>query len=123
MFIATVSAVQELQDVETFLVALAESPDGEGACLEIQRAFEFDDQDEQLGMDTYCLCTETGATYYGGVLSWRVEAGLLSISLDESAAAELGIDQNFSIALRLTDSEIDALVEGIERALGFPKSE
>jgi hypothetical protein len=58
-FRANAVAAVELPELETFAVVLAEEPDG-GERLELQKAFSFDEQDRRLGMDTYCLSTETG---------------------------------------------------------------
>jgi hypothetical protein len=102
---------------------LAEMPDGDGARLEIQRGLTVDPQDEALGENTYCLCTQTGATYFGGVQSWRLDDGFLLISLDELAALTLGVDRQVSIKLRLTDQALSAVTAGIARALKIPRSE
>ncbi len=121
-FVATAGSAQEFEDLETFIVVLAETPDQDGARLEIQRRLAPDAQDEALGQDTYCLCTQTGANCYGGVLSWRIEDGWLRIVLDESAASDLGVDCDVAIELRLTPRAVDEVAAGIERALGFPGS-
>lgn len=122
-FVATAGSAEELEDLETFVVVLAEMPDGDGARLEIQRGLTVDPQDEALGENTYCLCTQTGATYYGGVQSWRLDDGFLLLSLDELAALTLGVDRQVSIELRLTDQALHAVTAGIARALEIPRSE
>lgn len=45
---------------------LAFEDEASGDFFAVQRAFTFDDQDRQLGMDTYCL-VRGGATHYGGL--------------------------------------------------------
>jgi hypothetical protein len=67
-FVATAGAVETLDD--TFLVVLAETEDGDTR-IEFQRGLTVDAQDEALGIDTYCLCSEKG-THDGGVQSWRL---------------------------------------------------
>lgn len=114
-FVAAAGTAEELEELEAFVVVLAEMPDGDGARLEIQRGLTFDPQNEALGQNTYCLCTQTGATHYGGVQSWRLDDGLLLISLDEMAASTLGVDQQVSIELRLSDQALQAVAEGIAR--------
>ena len=121
-FVATAGAAEEFEDLETFVVVLAEKPDGDGARLEIQRGLTVDPQDEALGMDTYCLCTQTGATHYGGVQSWRLSDDCLQIFLDDAAASKLGLDREVTIELRLADQAVQAVIAGIERALEFPRS-
>jgi hypothetical protein len=122
-FVATVGSAEELEDLDTFVVVLSEMPDGDGARFEIQRGLTVDPQDEALGQDTYCLCTQTGATHYGGVQSWRVDDGVLMISLDELAALTLGVDRQVSIELRLGEQALGAVTAGVARALEIPRSE
>ncbi len=122
-FVATAGTAEELEDLETFVVVLAEMLDGDGARLEIQRGLTIDPRDEALGENTYCLCTQTGATFYGGVQSWRLDNGFLLICLDELAALTLGVDRQVSIELRLTDQALGAVTAGIARALVIPGSE
>ena len=66
--------------------------DTEGRVLLIQRAFEFDFQDQEHGMDTYCLVDELQATHYGGVTAWSLAADALTLTLDADAAAVFGGD-------------------------------
>jgi hypothetical protein len=72
------------------LLGLAESPDGDGRVLMVQRALESDEQDRDLGMDTYCLVDEAGLTHYGGVTSAVIDDDVLRIALDDQAAEEFG---------------------------------
>jgi hypothetical protein len=48
-FTARKVAITEMADLNTFLVALAEQPDGSGAQMQFQRAPSFDAQDVALG--------------------------------------------------------------------------
>lgn len=121
-FVAKAGAAQEFEDLECFVVVLAEEPDGDGARLEIQRSLEDDPQDVALGLATYCLCTQQGATCYGGVTSWRVRDGCLTLHLDDRAADTLGLDHEIAIELQLTIATIEAVAAGIERALEMPPS-
>jgi len=73
-------------------------------------------------MDTYCLCTQSGATHYGGVQSWQLSDGFLRISLDDAAASKLGVDREVTIELRLSDQAVHAVTTGIERVLELPQS-
>jgi hypothetical protein len=117
-FTATAGAAEMVYD--TFLVVLAESTEGDTR-IEFQRGLTFDAQDEALGMDTYCLCTETG-THYGGVLAWNISGGRLRMSLDEAAAKALRLGTEVSIALRMPSQTIDVVTAGIERVLELPMS-
>jgi hypothetical protein len=91
------------------VVVLAENPDGSGARLELQKALSLDEQDRKLGMDTYCLCTDEGATFYGGIKSWKLMPDLLEINLNMQAAEALGV-QGFAISF--SAKELAILEEG-----------
>jgi hypothetical protein len=109
-------AVQELEDINTFLIALAENPDGTGRRLEVQRALEFDEQDQELGQDTYCLCTAEGAVHYGGVARHAIDAGALEIHLDAAAAQVLGVE-GFLLRLDVSAEAVQSLADGLHRAI------
>jgi hypothetical protein len=116
-FKANAVAVTELADVNVLTVIVAENEDGSGACLEIQRALSFDEQDRVLGQDTYCLRTETGATYYGGVRSWSITPNVLQIRLDADAADALGVREGISVAIK--PDHVLMLQEGLTRVVGL----
>lgn len=87
---AQLAAWQRVEEDNVQMLGLAESPDGDGRSLVIQRALEFDEQDRELGMDTYCLVDETALTHYGGVASAVIDDGVLRLALDDMAAQEFG---------------------------------
>ncbi|HTN88573.1 MAG TPA: Imm10 family immunity protein, partial [Sorangium sp.] len=99
-----------------FVVILAEYPDGSGARLEIQKPLSSDEQDRRLGLDTYCLCTEDGATHYGGVTSWALTQSSLEILLDAKAADALGVEGGFVVDF--SPESRTALKDGLDRVLG-----
>lgn len=115
-FKAKAVAAVELPDLNTFVVVLAEEPDESGARLEIQKSLSLDEQDRKLGLDTYCLCTEDGATYYGGITSWVLTQGSLEVQLDAEAAETLGVEGGFVVDFE--PESLPALKEGLERVLG-----
>lgn len=114
-FTALAGAAEEMEDVNTFAVVLAERPDGGGQRLEIQVALEPDEQDVEQGMDTYCFCLENGATHYGGMRQWRLHGGVLEIVLDESACSALNVDGGFRIELQLPKRIVAAVGAGLKR--------
>jgi hypothetical protein len=115
-FKAKAVAPVELPDLNTFAVVLAEEPDGSGARLEIQKSLSFDEQDRRLGLDTYCLCTEEGATYYGGVTSWTLTQDSLEVRLDAQAAKALGVQGGFVV--NFATENLPILKEGLQKVLG-----
>lgn len=114
-FKAKMLAAAELRDLNTFAVVLAEELDGSGMRLEIQKSLSFDEQDRKYGHDTYCLCTEEGATYYGGVTSWTLTEDSLEVQLDTEAAEILGVEDGFVVSF--APESLLPLKEGLERVL------
>lgn len=98
-FTALAVAAHESPELETFVVVFAENEHGEGRRLELQRSLFVDDQDARLGMDTYCLVTETSACCYGGIVRWSLDELVLEIELDAKASNTLDADGGFKISL------------------------
>jgi hypothetical protein len=59
-----------------------------GDAIHLQLAHGFDDQDRELGMDTYCL-VRGGLTHYGGPFDLTVGPGRVALTLDDEAARVL----------------------------------
>ena len=75
-----------------------------GDSMEFQRAFAFDDQDRESGMDTYCL-VRGDATHYGGLASWSLAGDVLRLRLDQLAAAALELPRVVEIPVVADDLE------------------
>jgi hypothetical protein len=115
-FTAHFVAAMTLEDLDTFVCVLAEREDGQGPRLELQRGLSADDeQDRGLGMDTYCLCTETQACHYGGVLSYELKEKTLLIHLDAEASQALDVDEGFAIRLEISAEYLQALAESLPK--------
>jgi len=114
-FKASAVTAVELVDMNTFAVILAEKLDGSGMRLEIQKALSFDEQDQRLGQDTYCVSTDEGATCYGGVASWALKPDSLEVWLDARAAEALGVQHGFVV--EFPTETLSILKEGLERVL------
>ena len=107
-FTAKGVAAIELPDLNSRVVVLAEDPDGDGGPrLEISRALTFTTQDRELGQDTYCLATQTGATVYGGVHAYALDGSTLTMRLDARAQRALGVPEEFSILLDADKSTVE----------------
>ena len=74
-------------DVEDNYEALVVRDEQGEDWIEFQRALTYDDQDRELGMDTYCLVRGGSAAYYGGLISWKLRYGILQLQLDADASA------------------------------------
>jgi hypothetical protein len=117
VFKAAAVAATELADLNAFVVVFAENADGSGERLEVSRALVEDEQSRALGLDTYCLSTEAGATCYGGVASWSLSAGTLEILLDATAAETLGVEGGLRIELNVGREAQEAAKAGLTRVL------
>jgi hypothetical protein len=95
-----------------FTLGLA-NEDGVGALL-FSRSDTIDEQDALLGMDTYSVSTDDGATLYGGVESARVTGLDLELRFTSEAADVLGVPRE--LLLRFEDgSAVDVARRGLRR--------
>jgi hypothetical protein len=83
--------------------------------LEIQRALVFDQQDQDLGMDAYCLVVNAGPTYYGGVDDWHIDDDVLQLVLGPEAAQTLGVPT--ALRLMLSPTEVPLVREHLPALL------
>ncbi len=109
--------VEDPSEDGVVIVGLAEYPDGDGQNLIFQLGLEFDEQDVALGMDTYCLSVETGATFYGGVTSCVLDGDLLTIGLDAEAAATLRTGEECRLRLMVPPESIALVAEVLRKVL------
>jgi immunity protein 10 of polymorphic toxin system len=110
-------AVQELPDLNTMLVGLYEWPDGTGRSLALQVAVPFDEQDEALGQDTYCVTNEWGASAYGGIHEVQLDGDVLMIRFAPVAAVALSIDPVLRMRLAIDASSLAELKKGLRTVL------
>ena len=116
-FVAMAASADTFEDLNAFVVCLAEDQDGLGRRLELQLALSFDEQDRRNGMDTYCLSNESGASHYGGVQTWALTNGVLTLDLVPAASNALGVS-GYQVELRVPQPEILKISEGLRRVLG-----
>lgn len=120
-FDAHVCAVQEMEDLNTFLIALADQADAPSRYVELQRSIEQDEQDAALGMDTYCIVTALGATHYGGIVSCVLTDDRLALRFSEEAEIALGL-QGYNIKLALSTPDKKSLRSGLARLFDQDKN-
>jgi hypothetical protein len=102
-------AAEVMTDLNAYVLALYEWPDGSGERIELQRALSFDDQDHELDQNTYCISLASGATHYGGVRACALHGNRLTLRLSPKGAEELGIDEHVVVEFRV-DPDATALV-------------
>lgn len=91
-------------------VWFAENLDGSGRSISFQRTIHSVDQDEvEMGLDSYCVSTQEGATIYGPVRAVHFDHGVLIFSFDTEDASILGLDETVEIELAVAEAEIDGI--------------
>ena len=118
-FTARTVTAEALEDLGTFIVCAAENTDGSGQRLELQRALAFDDEDRRLGIDTYCISTDAGATCFGGITNWAVTRDIWIIDFDARASAVLNAS-GYRVRVELSDEKAREILKGFQRVLGDP---
>jgi hypothetical protein len=103
MAVTPPARVAYTRDVDLNFEALVILDERSGVTMEIQRSLVFDEQDAANGMDTYCLVASAGPTHYGGLESWAVDDGMLTLGLSEEAATVLELPANVEIPVTTVD--------------------
>ncbi|MDB5058727.1 MAG: hypothetical protein JWO59_2199 [Chloroflexi bacterium] len=116
-FVVRHLAVQELEELDSFVVGLSDSKDGSGDALIFATGLTFDEQDRSLGQDTYSISTASGATAYDGVIRCVLDDNVLTLDLDPKTASTLGVSQTCQFPLEIGPSSIARLKEGLRQVL------
>jgi len=90
-------------------VGVAEHADGEGLSLIFQG--ELESEPDQ----GYCLVTQTGACWYGGVVAVTLRDRRLQIVLTRKAARVLGLRTRITVQLEVDDDAVELLRDGLRR--------
>ena len=111
--------VLELPEDETFMVALAEHPDGGGRSLLFQSKLDsdYDAQDVRLGQDTHCVCDEDAVVAYAAVAACELTDSTFALTYAPEAAAELGVPERCRYPLDLEPQTIEQVRTGLRRVL------
>jgi hypothetical protein len=97
-------------DGECHLVGFADRKFGTQVYLMLHRAFEFDEQDVDLGMDTYHVewCDQRNSGY-GGIERFELRPGGADVMFDAMAREEMDGLARVSIAFALDIATYEAL--------------
>jgi hypothetical protein len=118
IFVVRQVAVETYEDLNAEAVAISESiEEGDYMVLTFQRGLSYDDQDRNLGMDTYCVSDERGATSYGCVVSWVIADHVLHLVLTARGAASLGVPEHLTLPLELEPDDVLRLRNGLSSVL------
>lgn len=106
-------------------VGVAEDEDGAGMVLLFMCGLsEPDEQDIELGMDTYCLVTADQGTAYGVVEEVTLRGGLLRVKVAADSLDALGLDdREIEASLVVEDDVIDQLRDGLLHVLTYGRPE
>jgi Immunity protein 10 len=121
-FVARVAGVD---DEYCLVAAVAERDDGTGRTLMFQAADEPpDEQEVSLGLDTYCVVTETEATAYGCVKQLSIIGDQLHLVVSDEAREDLGLaDTEVRVHLAVPPESIDTLRNHLKRILTYGRPE
>ncbi|MBH9579192.1 Imm10 family immunity protein [Inhella proteolytica] len=102
-------------DGECHLVGFADHERDTKTYLMLQRSFEEDEQDVELGMNTYYVewCGQERSGY-GGVAKFTLKRGLAELTFRPEMAIALGGIKHLSIGFQLSADEWDALQEALK---------
>jgi hypothetical protein len=106
-------------DGDVYVVGVRETTDPDAWSLLFMACYDPDDeQDAELGMNTYCLVIDPGqATCYGGVRECELTGTELRLVLAEETAAALGMPTDNRFALDLPEHQRELLGRGLRRVL------
>lgn len=108
-------------DDEVYVIGVRESTDPKAWSLLFMECSPEDEEDEQevdLGMDSYCLVVDPGqATYYGGIVECEITGNELSLVMTEDAASTLGMRRHTRFVLDLPNDKREMLGRGLQRVL------
>ncbi len=106
--------VMEQPDGDFHLVGFADQKFDTRLYLMLQRAFEHDEQDHALGMDTYHLewCSQDKSGY-GGISRFELSPNGADVTFEPQAAAALDDMDHLTISFHLNQSEFLALREAL----------
>lgn len=110
------TVVGDDSDDEFILVGFADEQDGDyRESIHFQRAYEFDEQDIQLGMNAiYIERGIQGGSGYGGIDSVALQRDLIKIFVSGRTAESLG-DHLFEIEFSMDAIEFTRLRDGLRR--------
>ncbi|MFF8848105.1 Imm10 family immunity protein [Streptomyces sp. NPDC015127] len=99
---------------------------GEEWCFNFQECYDLDDEQEiELGMDTYCVVVEPGQRcYYGGIVECVASGREVRLVFTSEAAEALEVETHCVFSLDVPDSEMEVARSGLREILssGRPDS-
>jgi hypothetical protein len=109
-------------DIQCITAGFAEFADGSGLGLLFQAATcEPDEQDVQLGMDTYCITTgDQRATRYGGLIRAELTGNELLLVFSREAGEDFDLDGGMKVRLDVDERALREFKEGFPQVVLVP---
>lgn len=123
--IRVITAEENLAD-SCFVVGIAEDSSAEGSYFILQCGLqEPSEQNQALGLDSYCILDQAGGVHYGGMEEVRIDPDKgLYLRFSEAATESLDLVSN-EILLGFSENvDVELLMSGLRRVLfyGNPES-
>jgi hypothetical protein len=124
MSIEFIAHVTGVDDEDCLVAGVSERDDGLGRELIFQASHEPpDEQDAEVGMDTYCLVTQGQGTAYGCVLELTIDGDRMHVVLDPDALADLGLDDpSIKVHLAVDAQSIEVLRDYLRQILTYGRA-
>jgi Immunity protein 10 len=108
-----------MDDLGTRVVGVTEDPQTDCArCFLFQRSLSnYTNEDRRLGMDTYAISNEHGVSAYAPLTSYEVTPRKLMLNFTKDAAKVLGVPQQVTLELTLTDHDMEILISGLREVI------
>ena len=99
-------------------VWLSERPDGTGRSLSFQRTLhEVEQDDVDMGMDSYCVSADSGASVYGALLAVRRDGRVVTFSFVPEDAQLLRVDETVEVEIDVDDLMLETVMDGLRKVL------
>ncbi|MFD6751895.1 Imm10 family immunity protein [Micromonospora gifhornensis] len=122
-FIARDAGVEENEEDDFLDVWMAEGGDPSGNGFSFQCALHEVDQDEvDMGLDSYCVATQNGATVYGPVRAAEFDENVLILTFAPDDADLLRTSERVEIVLAVGANQLAAIKHALRRVLSWGRS-
>ncbi|GIH62871.1 Imm10 family immunity protein [Microbispora siamensis] len=124
-FTARAAGGDEELDEDYRDAGVAEFEDGTGFTLVFMSGIEeADDQDVDLGLDTYCLVTADQGTAYGCVREVAIRDDTLRVVLDPAALQDLGLDDPvIEAVLDVPEADVNRMREVLRSIFSYGRAD
>jgi hypothetical protein len=117
-YVATSVGIEDSMDDDFMDVWLSERPDGTGRSLSFQRTLhEVEQNDVDMGMDSYCVSADSGTSVYGALLAVRRDGRVVTFSFVPEDAQLLRVDETVEVEIDVDDLMLETVMDGLRKVL------